>query len=109
MNAVQLTKTQRYWKKHVMAGLQSGSTMQSYADQQGFNVKTLYDWKHRLTKMGALDNDGLAPAVFQKVQITPSDCSVCRINLPNGITIEWPAGGAPAALGAILSEIRKLS
>ncbi|MCF6354302.1 MAG: intracellular growth attenuator family protein [Candidatus Polarisedimenticolaceae bacterium] len=42
MKAVQLTKAQRYWKKHVMAGLQSGSTMQSYADQQDFNVKTLY-------------------------------------------------------------------
>jgi len=109
MNAVQLTKTQRYWKKHVMAGLQSGSTMQSYADQQDFNVKTLYDWKYRLTKMGALDNAELAPAVFQKVHITPTKCSVCIISLPNGITVEWPADAAPVVLGDILSEIRKLS
>jgi len=109
MNAVQLTKTQRYWKKHVIAGLQSNSTLQSYANQHGIKVQKLYDWKYRLNKIGALAHEISAPAAFQKVQIPLVGRSTCIINLPNGCTVEWPAGGSPAALGAILSEIRKLS
>jgi hypothetical protein len=108
MNAVQLTKTQQYWKKHVIAGLQSNSTLQNYANQHGIKVQTLYDWKYRLNKIGALGNETSAPVAFQKVQIAPAVQSVCTINLPNGFTVEWPAGASSAALGAILSEIRKL-
>lgn len=109
MNAAQLTKTQHYWKKHVIAGLQSNSTLQSYANQHGIKVQTLYDWKYRLNKIGALSHETSAPVAFQKVQIAPVDHSTCIINLPNGITVEWPASASSATLGAILSEINKLS
>ncbi len=109
MKVAQLTHTQQYWRKHVIAALQSSSTLQCYANQQGIKVQTLYDWKYRLTKIGALDNEQPAPIAFQKVQITSSDCSNCTINLPNGITVEWPTGVAPAALCLMLAEIMKLS
>jgi hypothetical protein len=109
MKPVQLTKTQRYWKRHVTAALQSGSTLQSYADQQGIKVQTLYDWKYRLNKMGALGHDDAAPVAFQKVQIAPADDSFCIISLPNGITIEWSAAASTASLGNMLSELYKLS
>jgi hypothetical protein len=109
MKSVQLTKTQLYWKKHVIVGMQSGSTLQRYANQQGLKVKALYDWKHRLIKMGALDDNKRAPVAFQKVQIASADYSSCTITLPNGITIEWPTGVVPAALGLMLAEITKLS
>ena len=108
MNAEKLTKTQRYWKKHVIASLQSNSTLQSYANQQGIKVQTLYDWKYRLNKIGALGNETSAPVAFQKVQIPLVGRSTCIINLPNGFTVEWPTGATSAALGTILSEIRKL-
>jgi len=108
MSAVQLTKTQHYWKKHVIAGLQSSSTLQSYANQHGIKVQTLYDWKYRLNKIGALGNEMSAPVAFQKVQIAPIDRSICIINLPNDFTVEWPVGAPSTTLGAILSEIRKL-
>ncbi len=108
MNALQLTKTQRYWKKHVIAGLQSNSTLQVYANQQGIKVQTLYDWKYRLNKIGALDTEISAPAAFQKVQVALAGYSTCIINLPNGFTVEWPAEAPSTALGAILSEVTKL-
>jgi len=108
MKPVQLTKTQQYWKKHVIAGLQSGLTLRRYANQHNIKVKTLYDWKHRLIKMGALDNNKQTPVVFQKVHITAADDAVCTIKLANGITIEWPMGVAPTALGSMLAEISKL-
>jgi len=109
MKPVQLTKTQRYWKRHVTAALQSGSTLQRYANQQGIKVHTLYGWKYRLNKMGALDHDDAAPVAFQKVEITPVNHPFCIINLPNGITIEWPAAASTASLGDILSELSQLS
>jgi len=108
MNALQLNKTQRYWKKHVIAGLQSNLTLQSYANQQGIKVQTLYDWKYRLNKIGALDDEVPAPVVFQKIQVAPTGHSTCIINLPNGFTVEWPAEAPSAVLGAILSEVTKL-
>jgi len=109
MNPVQLTKTQHYWKRHVITALQSGSTLQRYADQQGIKVHTLYDWKYRLNKIGALDNDDAAPVAFQKVEIAPVNHPFCIISLPNGITVEWPAGASSKALGNILSELSQLS
>ncbi len=109
MKAIQLSKTQRYWKKHVIAALQSGLTLQSYADQQGIKAQTLYDWKYRLNKIGALEINSPTDVAFQKIEITSSDYSNCTINLPNGITVEWPTGVAPTALGLMLAEIMKLS
>jgi len=109
MNAVQLTKIQRYWKKHVTAALQSGSTLQRYADQQDMKVQTLYDWKYRLNKMGALGHDDATPVAFQKVQIAPADDAFCIISLPNGISIQWSAAASSASLGNMLSQLYKLS
>ncbi len=107
MNAKQLTKTQRRWKKHVIAALQSGLTLQTYADQQGLKIKALYDWKHRLIKMGTLDDAAPLPALFQKVQLASSDYSICTINLPNSIKVEWPAGATPEVLGGAYSQRSK--
>ncbi len=38
-----------------MAALQSDSTPQHYANQQGIKIKALYDWKHRLIQMEVLN------------------------------------------------------
>jgi hypothetical protein len=105
-----LNKTQQYWKKHIVAALQSELTLQQYAEHQGLPVKTLYNWKYRLKKLGAFDNTAPVTVPFQRIQVTSSKqaAKTCIIKLPNSISVEWPTEAAPATLVHILSEISKL-
>ena len=107
-----LTDTQRYWLAHLRACDASGQTMRDYAESRGLPVQSLYSWKQQLRRRGVL-----APAAtgstgssstlsFQCLEVVSGSTEAhCRIELPNGVVVNWPVGADSRALGAIVGEL----
>lgn len=112
-DAVPLNERQRYWLEHVEACARSGQTMRAYAESQGLSVQTLYSWKQQLRQSGALApasrtpvSTGTSPR-FQRLEVIPGvDATHCRIELPNGVVVNWPVEADSQALGVIISALR---
>ncbi len=52
MLAKTMTTKQRYWLRQVIAADASGGTISEYASEQGLQLKALYAWKTKLTRLG---------------------------------------------------------
>ena len=107
-----LTDTQRYWLAHLRACDASGQTMRDYAESRGLAVQSLYSWKQQLRKRGVLSpaatgSGGSSPTLsFQRLAVvSPASDTHCRIELPNGVVVNWPVGADSRALGAIVGVL----
>jgi hypothetical protein len=104
-----LTTRQRYWLDHLEACEASGQKMNAYAQAQGLGARALYDARKRLVKQGVLSPARADRPGFQRVRVTAATAAapcVCRIRLPNGVSIEM--SGAHVDWGALLKPLSAL-
>jgi hypothetical protein len=108
--AAALTERQRYWVKHIGACDSAGQTSVDYAREHGLNVKSLYSARKALAEKGELPR--LQPPRFQKAEVSSSHLhrdSQWRIQLPNGVAIEFGGQVDAKTLSMVLSTTASLS
>jgi len=113
---VPLRDTHRYWLDHLQACEGSGQSMRAYAESEGIPVKLLYSWKCQLRRRGlwpvAPERSSSCPAPspqlsFERVEVVgQASASHCRIELPNGVVVNWPVGADSARLAGLVSVLR---
>lgn len=105
MAANTLTERQRFWLEHLRACEKSGLAMTTYAERHGLAVSSLYMARSRLRASGPVESDSPKAATFVRVEPRSADVTTtsprpCRVNLPNGVTVELGVDGNE--LGTVL-------
>ncbi len=96
--------------KHIRACDRAGQTSVDYAREHGLNVKSLYSARKALAKKGQLPPP--QPPRFQKAEVSSSDLhrdSQWRIQLPNGVAIEFGGQVDAKTLSMVLCTTASLS
>ncbi len=102
-----LTEHQRKWLGRLQACEASGKSLTAYASEHGFPVRALYDAKKALVKKGVLPRT--RKSRFQRVQMaTVAADTKWRIQLPNGVMVEFSGTVDGGSLSAILNTVARL-
>lgn len=105
--SVQLTAHQRIWLERIRACEASGKSVAAYAEEHGFQVRTMYDAKKVLVKKGVLPRTQQAP--FQRVQVQAETAAAeWRVRMPNGVLVEFSGGIDRGSLSTVLSTVAAL-
>ena len=103
-----LTEHQRKWLERLRACAMSGKSFTEYAAEQGFPVRALYDAKKTLVNKGVLPRT--QQKRFQCVQtVTESADTKWRIQLPNGVSVEFSGPVDDGSLSSVLSTVARLA
>jgi hypothetical protein len=105
-----LTERQQYWMKHIRACDSARQTSVDYAREHGLNVKSLYSARKSLAQKGELARP--QPPRFQKAEVASSHLhrdSQWRIQLPNGVAVEFDGQVDAKTLSMVLSTTASLS
>jgi hypothetical protein len=108
--AAALTERQQYWVKHIRACDSARQTSVDYAREHGLNVKSLYSARKALVQKGELPRP--QPPRFQKAEVAsdhPHRDSQWRIQLPNGVAVEFGGQIDARTLSIVLSTTASLS
>lgn len=92
MLAKTMTAKQRLWLGHVKAADQSDGSIADYAQDHGLRLKTLYQWKSKLVKLGLYQSDQQAThSNFIPVAPVSTSGAIpnCTLKLSNGTMIEF--------------------
>jgi len=100
-----LTKHQRHWLEQIQACEASGKSVAAYASEHGLPVRAMYDAKKVLVKKGVLPRT--LGARFQRVQ-TKAVGGEWRIQLPNGISVDFSGTVDAGSLSAVLNSVARL-
>jgi hypothetical protein len=89
-----LTEKQQYWLAHIQQAKRDNLSFSAYAQQQGLDLKALYNAHWALRKKGYLELS-VPTTDFVKVRrpTTSVPDTVLNVTLPNGIRIEIPVRG----------------
>ena len=102
-----LTEHQRKWLGRVQACEASGKSVVAYATEHGFRVRAMYDAKKILVRKGVLPRTQRNP--FQRVQtVAVSVGGEWRIQLPNGVSVEFSGTVDGGSLSSVLSTVAHL-
>ncbi len=102
-----LTERQQYWLEQVKACEASGKSASAYAAEQGFRVGAMYAGKKSLISKGVLPR--AAQKCFQRVQtVAVSADPKWRIQLANGVSVEFSGTVEDGALSTVLSTVAGL-
>ncbi len=102
-----LTEHQRKWLGRLQACEASGKSFTTYAAEHGFPVRTLYDAKKTLVNKGVLPRT--KQKRFQRVQTVPVAADTqWRIQLPNGVSVEFSGAVDAGSLSRVLSTVAHL-
>ena len=102
-----LTEHQRKWLGRLQACEASGKSFAEYAAEHGFPVRALYDAKKALVKKGVLPRT--QHNRFQRVQTaTAAADTKWRIQLPNGVSVEFSGNVDGGALSTVLTTVARL-
>ena len=109
------TKTKRvdaaaFWRAHCEAWQQSGQTVKTYIESHGLCRSTFGRWRRRLALSVPAPASTLPTAPrLARIEVTPAVTvgQRCRLELPNGIRIDWPAEHSAERLGAILEAAKR--
>ena len=107
---VALTERQQYWMKHIRACDSAGQTSVDYAREHSLKVKSLYSARKTLAQKGELPRP--QPPRFQKAEVSsghPHRDSQWRIQLPNGVAVEFGGQIDARTLSIVLSTTASLS
>ena len=102
-----LTKKQYYWLTHIQQAKRDNLSFSAYAQQQGLDLKSLYNAHWALRKKGCLENP-VQTADFINVRrpTTLAPDTVLSVTLPNGIRLEIPVRGDD--LLGLLKQVSRL-
>ncbi|ABK42846.1 hypothetical protein Mmc1_3294 [Magnetococcus marinus MC-1] len=99
-----LSEKQRYWLDHLRSCRSEVGTIKEYAEVHKLSLPSLYFWKRKLTQMGFLEESGSGKRRFQRLELSSkSSAGVCRIQFPNGMTVEWSGNGGESLLSVLRS------
>jgi hypothetical protein len=102
-----LTAHQRKWLGRLQACEASGKSFTEFAAEHGFPVRALYDAKKTLVNKGVLPRT--QQKRFQRVQTaTVSTDTKWRIQLPNGVLVEFSGGVDGVSLSSVLNTVAHL-
>ena len=108
-----LAKTKRvedaaFWRGHCEAWQQSGQTIKAYIEAHGLSRSTFGRWRRQLTGSAPMPSSSRAPRLA-RVEVSPAVAVEprCRLELPNGIGLDWPVAGSAERLGAILEAAKR--
>ncbi len=104
---MRLTDHQRYWLERIQACEASGKRITTYAAEHGFPVRAMYDAKKVLVRKGVLPRtQGVR---FQRAEtIAVSSDSEWRIQLPNGVTVDFCGTVDAGLLSTVLNQAADL-
>ena len=105
-----LTERRRFWRDHLTACRNQGSTLKAYAEQHQLSRAQLYHWSAKLRRLGLVEE--LAPSKQEPPPLIPVRIRQenpagehCRIELPDGIRLSWPIAGDARQLTRILQAL----
>ena len=102
-----LTEHQRKWLGRLQACEASGKSFTVYASEHGFPVRALYDAKRTLVNKGVLPRT--RQQRFQRVQtVTESADTKWRIQLANGVSVEFSGSVDGGSLSTVLNTVARL-
>ena len=102
-----LTEHQRKWLERVQACEASGMSVAAYASEHGFPVRAMYDAKKVLVRKGVLPRTHRSQ--FQRVQTKAVTAdNEWRIQLPNGVSVEFSGTVDAGSLSAVLNTVASL-
>lgn len=102
-----LTEHQQKWLRRLRACEASGKSFTVYAAEHGFPVRELYDAKKTLVKKGVLPRT--QQKRFQRVQtVMEAVDTKWRIQLPNGVAVEFSGIVDGGALSSVLTTVARL-
>ena len=94
-----ITSKQSEWLQHVKAADTSDDTLADYASRHDLSVKTLYQWKTKLIKLGLY----VSTSSFVPIRQVPSEPhSACKVTLANGACIEFAGALDGSAIRSII-------
>jgi transposase len=92
-----------YWRRHVNQLQQSGLSPVEYAKQQQISVKSLYNWR---SKLSVAEVVAQPTSPFVALSVAPSRPSIpCSISLPKGVRLDLPELPATHWLASLLQQI----
>ena len=102
-----LTDRQQYWLEHIKACDASGKCASAYAAERGFRVGAMYAGKKSLIQKGMLPQP--AGVRFQRVRSEAATVGgEWRIQLLNGVSVEFSGAVDSGSLSSILSTVARL-
>ena len=111
----------QYWLDHQLALAESSQTAKEYSAVHGLSLQAFYQARKRLRQLGLLAPHRHAPkssrestreksVSFSKIAVTPRVPSDrFRLELPSGITLEWPGGDVPESVAGLLERLVPLT
>ena len=98
---MKLTDRQRYWLEQIKACEATGKSVASYAAEHGIEARAMYGAKKVLVKKGILPRT--QGARFQRAEtISVSSDIDWRIQLPNGVTVDFSGTVDAGSLSRVL-------
>jgi len=91
MNDKSLTKRQKYWLSHVQAYQQQNLSVKEYAEQEGLELRALYQAKSQLVKAEILS--GKKNRSFKRSRSKP-----CRLTASLHYPMAFDWSGRPTAM-----------
>ena len=104
-----ISTKQRYWLRHIKASEVKGISLSRYAASQGINLKSLYQWKSKLVKLGLHSNQtGKSASNFIEVKppATEPSQNSCVVSFGNGARVEFTGRVDAQSIQAILAGAR---
>lgn len=102
-----LTEHQCKWLGRLQACEASGMSFTEYAAEHGFPVRALYDAKKTLVNKGVLPRT--QQKRFQRVQTATVSTDIkWRIQLPNGVLVEFSGSVDVGSLSSVLNTVARL-
>ena len=107
VEGMRLTDRQRYWLEHIQACEASGSSVAAYAAEHGIEARAMYGGKKVLVRKGVLPRTQVVQ--FQRAEmIAVSSDSEWRIQLPNGVSVDFSGTVDAGSLSTVLSTAADL-
>ncbi len=104
---MRLTDRQRYWLEQIKACEASGKSVAAYAAEHGIEARAMYGAKKVLVKKGVLPRT--QGVCFQRAAtISISSDNEWRIQLPNGVSVDFSGTVDAGALATILNTVASL-
>jgi hypothetical protein len=115
--AAVLSDRDQYWLDHQSAQAASSQTAKEYAATEGLSLEAFYQARKRLRQLGLLAPRARAAksprkprreksVSFSKIAVAPHvPNDRFRLELPSGITFEWPGGDVPESVAGLLERL----
>jgi|TARA_B110000483_G_scaffold198246_1_gene237339 hypothetical protein len=104
-----ITAKQRDWLRHIKATEAEGVSLSRYAEGHDLNIKSLYQWKSKLIKLGLhckQPHKATSSFIEVKPPLPESPRNGCVVSFDNGARVEFSGSVDSQSIRAILAGAR---